>query len=289
MGGLTCMKSLDEVTLEMATSLLADPGHWHCTIWRKGDEWGWALNGMLAPDDADWVWSDDLFDGDLDPTDDPGEIESYAAELKAWILSLMAEANEEIAEILVLGHELPGVECKGPGALDDKAKVIPVVKAMLGMVNRRDGGRILLGIEDKGRSLLPVGLNSGDMATWTQDRLADMVSTYADPNVTFHLERRLHERKKFILIHVEEFDDVPVLCKKDYGDILRAGACYVRPRRKPETTEIPTQADMRDLLDLATEKRLRRFLGTAQEVGLVSSQGTPTDTDLFESQRSDFR
>ena len=51
--------------------------------------------------------------------------------------------------------------------------------------------------------------------------------------------------------------------------MLREGACYVRTRRKPETSEIPTQADMRDLLELAIEKGVIRYIEQARRVGLI--------------------
>ena len=87
-----------------------------------------------------------------------------------------------------------------------------------------------------------------------------------------------------------EFDDIPVLCKRAYGNVLRDGACYVRPRRKPETSEIPTQADMRDLLDLATEKEVRKYLERAQRLGLISlSTTTPPaeSAELFNQELGD--
>ena len=95
-----------------------------------------------------------------------------------------------------------------------------------------------------------------------------------------------------MVIHVEEFADVPVLCKRAYDDVLRDGACYVRPRRKPETTDIPTYADMRDLLDLAIEKGVRRLLAQAQRAGLaVPPEITvvATDQELFDEQLGDLR
>ena len=93
-----------------------------------------------------------------------------------------------------------------------------------------------------------------------------------------------------MVIQVEEFADVPVLCKRDYPDVLRAGACYVRPRRKPETTDIPTYADMRDLLDLAIEKGVRRLLAQAQRAGLfVPPVITSIDQERFDEQRGGLR
>ena len=89
---------------------------------------------------------------------------------------------------------------------------------------------------------------------------------------------------------VEEFSDIPVLCKRSYDNVLRDGACYVRTRRKPETSEIPTQADMRDLLDLAIDKGVSKFLNRAQRVGLSfpSTVASPvTDQERFDEQLRD--
>ena len=64
------------------------------------------------------------------------------------------------------------------------------------------------------------------------------------------------------------------------------------PRRKPETTEIPTYADMRDLLDLATQKAVSRLLAHAQRTGLAVPPDvvtTATDQERFDQQLGDLR
>ena len=109
---------------------------------------------------------------------------------------------------------------------------------------------------------------------------------------TFDLEEKLYNGNSFIVLLVEEFADVPVICKRPYGSVLREGACYVRTRRKPETTEIPTQADMRDLLDLAIEKGVRRFLERAERVGLTAPQAVDppaSEQERFDEQLGDLR
>jgi len=197
--------------------------------------------------------------------------------------------DQEFAEILALAYERRGIEFKGAGPLNDKSLRAKVVRAVLGMANRRDGGFVVVGVEDTGGKLDPVGLDATDISTWKYDDVADAIAAYADPSISFDLETRSHEGKQFVVLHVYEFDDVPVLCKKDFADTLRKGACYVRSRRKPETSEIPTQEDMRDLLDLATEKRLRRFAAQAQAAGLVApSSPAPSDQDRFEEQIRKF-
>ena len=149
-----------------------------------------------------------------------------------------------------------------------------------------------LGVEDQGNALNPVGLNEADLDTWNYDNVADRIARYADPSVTFDLEVREYNGNRFVVIQVDEFGDVPVLCKRAFDDVLRDGACYVRTRRKPETSDIPTQADMRDLLDLAIEKGIRRLLAQAQRAGLNVPLAGPllaNDEEQFDDQLGDLR
>lgn len=200
--------------------------------------------------------------------------------------------DQEFAQLLALGHETRGVEFKGPGSLADRQLSAQVVKAVLGMCNRRDGGRVIVGVGDIGGVLNPMGLSATDLSTWRYDDVADRFAAYADPSVSFELEIKEYNSNQFVVIGVEEFADIPVLCKRDYQGVLRSGACYVRSRRKPETSEIPTQADMRDLLDLATEKRLREQLALWERIGLrvvPTATPSPTDQELLDQQLGDLR
>ncbi len=200
--------------------------------------------------------------------------------------------DEDFIRIMELRHELSGVEFKGPGPISNRRLVAQVIRAILGMSNRRDGGIVIIGVEDSGGVLSPVGLMPSDLDGWTPDSLSDQVANYADPSAGFTLEKLEYEGNPYVVIEVEEFSDVPVLCKRDYADVLREGACYVRPRRKPETTEIPTQADMRDLLDLAIEKGVTQFLERARRVGLFISPTIETsisDQESFDEQLGDLR
>ena len=197
---------------------------------------------------------------------------------------------EELRDLFGLDHELSGVEFKGPGLRSDRAFIALVARAALGMTNRRDGGLIVIGVgEDRSGRPVPQGLSSDERASWDYDSVADALDSYANPNVVFEMQHINVDGKDFVVIEVEEFDDIPVLCNRSYDDTLRKGACYVRPRRKPETTEIATQEDMRDLLDLATDKRLRRFIRQATSVGLLIAPFTvPDDSSRFDYQIDDF-
>jgi len=198
----------------------------------------------------------------------------------------------EFREILAFGREQHGVEFKRGGSRKtDKRLLAKVIRAVLSMANRRDGGRVIVGVaEDNVGNLISNGILEEDLQSWKHDNLADSVAEYADPSVSFETEIFVFEGKNFLLIEVDEFEDIPVICKKDFENVLRSGACYVRARRKPETVEIPTQADMRDLLDLAIDKGVRKFVSRAERSGLklFSEQVAPPDEKLFNKQLEDF-
>ena len=198
--------------------------------------------------------------------------------------------DEEFVQLLALGRELGGLEFKGPGPRSDRQLFSQVVRAVLGMANRRDGGTVVIGVEDNQTSLTPVGLTDEDLATWSSDAVADGIAVYADPSVSFELQTPAHAGRNYVTIEVREFEDIPVLCKRDFQNVLRNGACYVRTRRKPETSEIPAQAEMRDLLDLATGKGVRRFLARAESTGMISFiAAAPDDRERFDEQLGDLR
>lgn len=203
--------------------------------------------------------------------------------------------DEEFAAILEQRREASATEFKGPGRLGDGRLVAQVVKAVLGMSNRSGGGNVIIGVIANESTFNPVGLNGEELSTWSYDHVADQIARYADPSVSFELEAKEYNGASYIVIAVEEFSDIPVLCKRTYDHVLRNGACYVRTRRKPETTEIPNQTEMRDLLDLAINKGidrgLRQFLERARQAGLIDyrTARSTTDQEHFDKQMEDLK
>lgn len=200
--------------------------------------------------------------------------------------------DRQLAAAFEMEREQGGVEFKAAGPRTNRLLVAKVIRAMLAMSNRRDGGYVIIGFEDNGGRIKPVGVSEEDIASWTYDALADAVSRYAEPSVAFDLSIVALKGLNFVVIEVGEFTEVPILCRRDHNDergrlVLREGACYVRPRRKPETMEVATYADMRDLVDLAVEKGVRRFLATTARVGLRAEPWDTAEQD-YHKQSEDF-
>jgi len=205
--------------------------------------------------------------------------------------------EQELKEILGLGHELPGVEFKPAGPRTDAYLFATVTRAVLGMANRADGGLVILGVEEDAAGLRPVGLSTPELDTWNHDDVTAGLSAAADPFVSVSLERVSADGMTFLALRVQEFETIPVICKRQFNDpkipskqVLRPGACYVRTRRKPETSEIPSQTEMREVLELATRKGIRHFLERAAAAGLpLAAPASPTPDQQFDAELGDFK
>ena len=176
-------------------------------------------------------------------------------------------------ELLARGHEATGVEFKGAGPRTDLLLQAKVIRAAMGMSNRRDGGLVVIGVSEDSSGLSPTGLSDEQLVTWGQDHISTTFANYADPSIEFETQVLGYKGVNLVVLQVEAFREIPVLCKKQLSvkgrQELKEGACYVRSRRKPETAEVSTQEDMRDMLDLAVEKALRKWVGQAQTAGLL--------------------
>lgn len=76
---------------------------------------------------------------------------------------------DEFNEILALGHETSGVEFKGAGPRQGELEG-RVIRAILGMSNRRDGGYVVLGVaEDGSGNPTPVGMSDDEIKSWNYD------------------------------------------------------------------------------------------------------------------------
>ena len=192
---------------------------------------------------------------------------------------------DEIKELIALGHELRGLEFKAAGLRSDKAFLAKICRAAIAMANRRDGGHILLGVDDGPPPVL-AGLSAAQLATWTFDALSASFGEYCEPNVVFDIETVLVDGHAVVVVAIREFEQVPVICKKTYDRTLREGALYVRSHRMPETVEVPGYPEMRELIDLATDKGVRAFVSTATRAGVTLRR--ESGASLFDAELGEF-
>lgn len=198
-------------------------------------------------------------------------------------------SDEEVQAIVEYGHETPSIEFKQDGSPTDKAFAALIARAAMALANRRDGGHIIIGLADGDPGGSSSGMIDVNVEAWvTHDDTMARLNTYADPPMSLEIaERALADGRRIVLIQVAEFDTVPILCNRDYPGKLVKGELYTRSLAKPESSRFVTQNELRVVLELATQKQLRRFVETSRHAGVdIGLPYVTTDDDLFAEQSS---
>jgi predicted HTH transcriptional regulator len=114
----------------------------------------------------------------------------------------LSVTEQESAALLQLGHETHGVEFKGRGMPSDASFFAQVIRAVLGMANRRDGGLVILGVDST--TLDPEGFDEGDAQAWLDfDAISARVNVFAAPSVNFHPESVSFRGRLFVILRVQ--------------------------------------------------------------------------------------
>ena len=195
------------------------------------------------------------------------------------------EQEELILTGIQIGKELRNIEYKGSVSWNDDNPKQKIIRSMLAMANIRDGGSVIIGVDQKkGGTFELTGMSEADFNSFNYETISAVVAEFADPYITFSLTKDELDGKRIVIIDVEEFQDIPVICKKD-GSLLKRGKVYARGLRIPESVEVPTQTEMREILDIAIEKGTRKFLKSISRVGIALKEPEKeTGIELFEKQ-----
>ena len=170
---------------------------------------------------------------------------------------------------------------------DNVAKA-KITRAILAVSNIIDGGVIIIGVKElEDKTFDPVGLSEADASTYYHDTIADYLKEYADPYVNFTVRSIECGGKKFICIQVMTFDDSPVICKKQGLD-LEKGRIYIRPRTKNESAPVSGYAEMREILDLATDNAVKKQWSRLPCATLAPPPPSEDAKQKFAQQRKDL-
>ena len=153
--------------------------------------------------------------------------------------------EQEFATLLELGHETNGVDSRVAECRPTRPSSTGVIRAVLGMANRRTAAWWCWGLIRTRWSLRALttvrqwfGLTSTGSPLESNE--------FASPSVNFNPEALSFRGRSFVILRVEEFSDIPILCRRDFQaggrreNILRRRALLCngvgtspRPRRYP--------------------------------------------------------
>ncbi len=172
---------------------------------------------------------------------------------------------------------------------NDTTKV-KIAKAMMAMANLRNGGVIVVGMQETSRGIwAPEVMTPQQISSFTQDDVAQWVNDYATPAVQFSIGAFALNNIQFIILQVQEFDTSPVICRKQKisgGENLEPGAIYYRSNRKIESAPISSDEDSRELIGLAVDKGISRHVSRLRKLGLIPTETTnQRDMQQYQTER----
>lgn len=168
---------------------------------------------------------------------------------------------------------------------------LKIVKTVIAMTNTRDGGRIIIGVDEAepGVSALK-GISEEHLATYDVDDVLAYINKYVSYPINPLILTHTFNGATFLVIVVNEFDVEPILCIKESGESkndLKKGAIYTRPKGKPESSMISNRTAFMELLELANNKFMRRYIEQSRYIGFPSNfPGQNSDDGAVESWKS---
>jgi len=193
--------------------------------------------------------------------------------------------------VAAAGGEKRNLEFKQSVDWNNFDNQVPIIRSILGMSNIEGGGRIIIGVVQNANGMVTAaGMSQSDFVSFVKDQIKAVVANYADEHAEFEVDLVADNNKRFVVITVSEFAEYPVLCKKTCKSSngkkeLEDGKLYTRSYRIPETIEVRTVKELRDILELATRKGIARFLGLATALKLLPAAAqSDTDTAQFDKE-----
>jgi hypothetical protein len=204
---------------------------------------------------------------------------------------------ERIRELISLGNENRNLDYKGAFSWDEASndEKCQITKDVLAFSNTRDGGVILIGVNDKSGVL--EGLTEEQFASFDQTKFNSFVHRYTDPNHSSNVHRIVVDGTRVVVIDVPEFADVPILSARDANSsvnpsklILRKAALYMRTEKA--SSEVIEDADaMRELLNRGLLRRQDDLLRAIKQIVLpnqapaISDPGAEFQAELENAER----
>ncbi len=121
------------------------------------------------------------------------------------------------------------------------------------------------------------------VGTFVPDDINDQLRRYADPPFSVEVMRGTVQGPLFVVIRVPPFRELPTICKRD-GTEMREGAIYTRSIHKPETIEVRSQSEMREIVERAVDIGIRCMRGRFPEL----FEDNAADRERFRRERGAF-
>ena len=174
--------------------------------------------------------------------------------------------NEHLIQFVEATGENDNVDAKGPVTWDGAETSASLAKDLMAFANSRNGGVIVIGKAEKdGGTFVLEGVSPEQAASFETTKVANWINSHCQPAMHLTCHTVEYDAKNFIVLVVEEFQDIPIICAKSYqhrnGFLLREGTIYVRTS-SASSEPLQTVEQLRTLIGLACRKRGDEMLST---------------------------
>lgn len=159
--------------------------------------------------------------------------------------------------------ETPNIDFKAASKWDGEERA-RLTKAIAAMANTRDGGTVLVGIDDDRVGGKPkiVGLTAEQLVSFDPTKVADYVNQRFEPAIQLRIEKPEVSGKVLAAIVVKEFEDQPHICVRELSyqgkQLFKPGDLLIRTAAAQSTVAGPQE--LRDLLGRAVAKKGEHLL-----------------------------
>lgn len=176
------------------------------------------------------------------------------------------DTTDNLIPFIEATGESGNVDAKGPVTWDGGEVSASLTKDILAFANSRDGGVIVIGKqENEDHTFQMTGLSEAQAESFEVTKVATWVNNHCDPAVNLGCHTVEHNDKRFVVITIGEFEELPILCTKDRQSndnqkfLLKRGTLYVRTANA-ESAPLNTSEQLGKLVGLAVTKRSDQLL-----------------------------
>lgn len=176
------------------------------------------------------------------------------------------DASHELQAIIERNFESKSLDYKGPIEWNsqDKKACCELAKDVMGMANT-EGGYIVIGVSELEHGFSLVGVTMAQAKSFESSAICRFIQNYVDPPINVRVQKVSHKQRVFVVLEVPRFRDTPHICQKDYPEVLRDRALYVRTDNN-ETAPIKSSADFRLLIESSIRNRTDSLLSSFRAI-----------------------
>lgn len=156
------------------------------------------------------------------------------------------------------------------------------IRAVLGFTNTRYGGNIIIGIDDDGHgNLTYTGVTQEMIDSFANyEQVQQQLDSFADGPMIYEMGVGEYDSKKYIVVTISEFAELPVLATKNLKTdldkiVITQGDMYARSgRSKPSTVKV-TGLELREIIRMTHEKNRDSIMELVRSFRQLSAATQP--------------